>query len=48
MGGILIWTGHDSFPGSANTAILDFYGKPPPALALGKIFRDSPSLIKLR
>ena len=46
MGGILIWMGHDSFPCAANTAILDFYGKPKPAaLALGKIFRDSPGLI---
>ena len=39
MGGILIWMGHDSFPCTANTAILDFHGRPKPAaLALAKVF----------
>ena len=41
LGGIIIWMGHDCFPCSANTAILDFEGKPKPAaIALGKIFLD--------
>jgi beta-mannosidase len=45
MGGILIWMGHDSFPCTANTAILDFEGKPKPAaLALAQIFCDPPTL----
>jgi beta-mannosidase len=39
-GGILIWMGHDSFPCTANTSIVDFEGDPKPAaLALGAIFR---------
>ena len=41
-GGIIIWMGHDSFPCTANTAILDFEGKPKPAaIALSKIFLGS-------
>jgi len=39
-GGMLVWMGHDSFPCTANTSIVDFDGKPKPAaLALGEIFR---------
>jgi beta-mannosidase len=39
-GGLILWMGHDSFPCTANTAILDFYGRPKPAaIALGEIFR---------
>lgn len=39
-GGILIWMGHDSFPCTANTSILDFHGRPKPAaLALAEVFR---------
>lgn len=39
-GGILLWMGHDAFPCFANTAILDFEGRPKPAaLAVGAIFR---------
>jgi len=39
-GGILIWMGHDCFPCTANTAIIDFEGNPKPAaLALKKIWR---------
>ncbi|MFA5205214.1 MAG: glycoside hydrolase family 2 TIM barrel-domain containing protein [Lentisphaeria bacterium] len=30
-GGFLVWMGHDSFPCTANTAILDFEGRPKPA-----------------
>ena len=40
-GGIIIWMGHDSFPCTANTAIVDFEGNPKPAaLALKKVFRN--------
>jgi beta-mannosidase len=40
-GGFIVWMGHDSFPCSANTAIIDFEGNPKPAaLALGKIFNQ--------
>lgn len=31
MGGIILWMGHDSFPCTANTSILDFDGNPKPA-----------------
>ena len=38
-GGIIFWHGHDCFPCTSNTAILDFDGKPKPAaLALAKVF----------
>ena len=38
-GGIIIWMGHDCFPISANTAILDFDGEyKPAALALKEVF----------
>ncbi len=39
-GGSLIWMGHDCFPCTANTSIVDFEGKPKPAaLALSEIWR---------
>ncbi len=45
MGGILIWMGHDSFPCTANTAIVDFHGRPKPAaLALRDVFRRRPAV----
>ena len=31
-GGFLLWMGHDSFPCTANTSVLDFYGHPKPAV----------------
>ena len=38
-GGYIIWHGHDCFPCTANTAIVDFDGNPKPAaLAVGEIF----------
>ncbi|MFW5856906.1 MAG: glycoside hydrolase family 2 protein [Planctomycetota bacterium] len=44
MGGILLWMGHDSFPCTANTAIVDFHGRPKPAaLALEPVFRSRPA-----
>jgi len=40
-GGFLIWMGHDSFPCTANTSIIDFHGNPKPAaLAIGEIYND--------
>ena len=40
-GGFIIWMGHDSFPCTANTAIVDFDGEPKPAaLALREVFRN--------
>jgi len=39
IGGMLIWHGHDCFPCTANTALLDFEGNPKPAaLAVGEVF----------
>ena len=38
-GGIIYWMGHDCFPCTSNTAILDFDGEPKPAaLAVAKVF----------
>ena len=42
-GGILLWCGHDCYPCSANTSIIDFHGAPKPAaLALREIWRGAP------
>lgn len=39
-GGFIVWMGHDCFPCTANTAIIDFEGNPKPAaLALKEIWR---------
>jgi len=39
-GGVIFWMGHDCFPCTANTSIVDFDGRPKPAaLALAKIFK---------
>ena len=39
-GGLILWMGHDSFPCTANTSIVDFDGKPKPAaLALKRILQ---------
>ncbi len=41
-GGLVIWMGHDSFPCTSNTAIVDFDGNPKPAaIQLGRIFRTA-------
>ncbi len=41
VGGLLLWMGHDSFPCTANTAIVDMYGRPKPAaLALREVCRN--------
>ena len=40
-GGVIFWMGHDSFPCTANTSVIDFDGNPKPAaIALRAIFRD--------
>ena len=40
-GGMLLWTGHDTFPTPANASIVDFYGDPKPAaLALAEVWKD--------
>lgn len=40
-GGFIIWMGHDCFPCTTNTAIIDFEGNPKPAaLALREIWRS--------
>jgi beta-mannosidase len=41
MGGILLWMGHDSFPCTSNTSVLDFFGNPKPAArAIARIFKS--------
>ncbi len=41
-GGVILWMGHDCFPCAANTAIVDFHGRPKPAaIALSKIYKRS-------
>lgn len=43
-GGFLIWMGHDSFPCTANTAIIDFHHHLKPAAhAIAGVFRDGES-----
>ena len=40
-GGVILWMGHDSFPCTANTSIVDFEGiAKPAAMALAKIFNE--------
>jgi len=42
-GGFIVWMGHDAFPCPANTAVLDFLGRPKPAAdALRRIFLTAP------
>lgn len=42
-GGFLIWMGHDSFPCTANTSIVDFEGNLKPAAhAVRRVFRGEP------
>jgi beta-mannosidase len=43
-GGFILWMGHDPFPCPANTAVLDFLGRPKPAAeALQEIFLSQPA-----
>ena len=43
-GGVILWMGHDAFPCTANTAILDVHGRPKPAaLAVGDLFLSGES-----
>jgi beta-mannosidase len=40
-GGIILWMGHDCFPCTANTSIVDFEGRPKPAaLAVAEVFHQ--------
>lgn len=42
-GGVLLWMGHDCFPCTANTSIIDFEGQlKPAAQAVGEVFRAAP------
>jgi beta-mannosidase len=44
-GGVIFWMGHDCFPCTSNTSIIDFWGRPKPAaLALKGVFRNSVKL----
>lgn len=41
-GGILIWCGHDCYPCSTNTSLIDFHGTPKPAAhAVGEVWRSA-------
>ncbi len=42
-GGFLVWMGHDSFPCPANTAIIDYWGRPKPAALLLKTVFHMPT-----
>ena len=43
-GGVLLWSGHDTFPIPINSSIVDFEGNPKPAaLALAKVWREPPA-----
>jgi len=42
-GGFIVWMGHDSYPCTSNTSVIDFDGKPKPAaLALKEVFLSKP------
>jgi beta-mannosidase len=42
-GGFLVWMGHDAFPCTINTSIIDFDRRPKPAyFALKEVFRGRP------
>jgi beta-mannosidase len=43
-GGVLLWSGHDTFPLTINFSIIDFEGHPKPvAFALAQVWREAPS-----
>ncbi len=45
-GGIIFWMGHDSFPCTANTSLIDFEGNPKPAMiALSELWKKYDSSI---
>jgi beta-mannosidase len=42
IGGVILWMGHDAFPCTANTSIIDFEGRPKPAaLAVAAVLRGA-------
>lgn len=46
-GGFLVWMGHDAFPCTANTSILDFHGElKPAAQALSEIFHTDAAALR--
>jgi beta-mannosidase len=48
-GGVLLWSGHDTFPLTINTSIIDFEGNPKPvASALAQVWREDPANIRER
>jgi beta-mannosidase len=48
-GGIIFWMGHDSFPCTANTSLIDFDGEPKPALlALSQLFDAHQNIINAK
>ena len=48
-GGFIVWMGHDCFPCTANTAIVDYHGRPKPAaLALKEVFTSEPGALASR
>jgi beta-mannosidase len=45
-GGLILWMGHDSYPCMANTAIVDYHGRPKPAaLGLAEVFKARPGQV---
>jgi beta-mannosidase len=45
-GGIIFWMGHDSFPCTSNTSLIDFEGRPKPALAaLAELWKQHDPII---
>lgn len=41
-GGFMVWMGHDAFPCTANTSVIDFDGNlKPSGVELGKVYRES-------
>ncbi len=48
IGGIILWMGHDVFPCTANTAIIDFHGKPKPAaIAASEVWKTPVEKLRL-
>jgi len=46
-GGFIVWHGHDSFPCTANNALLDFHGDPKPAAyGLAEVFHARPEELR--
>ncbi len=49
IGGIILWMGHDSFPCTANTSLIDFEGRPKPAaLAASALWKTPVAALQAR